>query len=485
MLRSLGRTVFTLMTIILFFSALGLNPISYGQISVETSPQTTLSGDLANNPIAQDILEKIEQTKQWIADLEKRNYEQTQAQKELDEKRAIALERLNQDLIEWENLWANFTSRASFERFVEDKPAPVQGVFWDQFEFKEMKVEAGRAALKEVIANGGTLSQARAAYHKAAETKRIELIEMNAQFNVKHNLAYYKEQLLFNSTGQITLDEYTKSTLGEFYKDYRASPEYLAANPKDHYAYESLETSPDSNCRSGYVVVHRFANNDYACITESTAEMWERHGIGEAVDTNQVIYDEASLTPTIPTNPATKCKERHIVVYHFEAKAYGCVLESVAQSWIADGVAEVHDLTKFILSKDKQKDIRNQVYLINQGIEEIYDNHELAKIKLKKKYDLMYEEADDLANQKEKELLLKFNEEKEMTKEELAKKIMEIRENNESYKEKILTDKTEALENLQLDLHKELQHMATGYAGNPDIKMIWDSHEEKYYAKER
>lgn len=472
------------MTIMVFFPLLSSNLI-YGQSSVETSPQTTLSGDLKNNPIAQDILEKIEQTKQWIADLEKRDYEKTQAQKELEEKRAIALERLNQDLIEWENLWANFTSRAAFERFVDDKPAPIQGVFWDQFEFKEMKVEAGRSALKEVMAKGGTLNQARAAYHKAAETKRIELIEMNAQFNVKHNLAYYKEQLLFNSTGQITLDNYTKSTLGEFYKDYRASPEYLAANPKDHYAYESLETNPDTNCRPGYVVVHRFANNDYACITESTSEMWERHGIGEIVDTTQVIYDEASLTPNTPTNPATQCKERHIVVYHFEAKAYGCVLESVAQTWISDGVAEVHDLTKFILSKDKQKEIRNQVYMINQEIDKIYDDNQLEQIQLKKKYDLMYKDADKIANQKEKELLAKFNEEGDMTKEELAKQIMKVREDNESYKENILEDKSEALENLKLDLHKELQNMATGYDDNPDIKIVWDSHSEEFHASER
>ena len=484
MLRSLGRIVITLMTIMVFFPLLSSNLI-YGQSSVETSPQTTLSGDLKNNPIAQDILEKIEQTKQWIADLEKRDYEKTQAQKELEEKRAIALERLNQDLIEWENLWANFTSRAAFERFVDDKPAPIQGVFWDQFEFKEMKVEAGRSALKEVMAKGGTLNQARAAYHKAAETKRIELIEMNAQFNVKHNLAYYKEQLLFNSTGQITLDNYTKSTLGEFYKDYRASPEYLAANPKDHYAYESLETNPDTNCRPGYVVVHRFANNDYACITESTSEMWERHGIGEIVDTTQVIYDEASLTPNTPTNPATQCKERHIVVYHFEAKAYGCVLESVAQTWISDGVAEVHDLTKFILSKDKQKEIRNQVYMINQEIDKIYDDNQLEQIQLKKKYDLMYKDADKIANQKEKELLAKFNEEGDMTKEELAKQIMKVREDNESYKENILEDKSEALENLKLDLHKELQNMATGYDDNPDIKIVWDSHSEEFHASER
>jgi hypothetical protein len=378
----------------------------FAQSPDDTSNQTTLSGDLANNPIAQDILEKIEQTKQWIADLEKREYERTQAQQELEEKRAIALERLNQDLLEWENLWANYTARAAFERFVDDKPAQVKGVFWDQFEFMEMKVDAGRTALKEVIANGGTLSQARAAYHKAAETKRIELIEMNAQFNVKHNLAYYKEQLLFNSTGQLTRDPYTIATLGEFYKDYRASPEYLDANPNDQYAYESLETSPDTDCRSGYVVVHRLANNDYACITESTAEMWERQGIGEIVDTDAVIYDEASLTPNMPTNPATECKDRHIVVYHFEAEAYGCVLESVAQTWISENKAEIHDLTEFIVSKDKQKDVKNQIFEINQKILDIYDNNILEQIQLKKHYDLMYSEADNSAYNQEKELLL-------------------------------------------------------------------------------
>ena len=457
----------------------------HAQSPVETSNQTTLSGDLANNPLAQDILEKIEQTKQWIADLEKREYEKTKAQQELDEKRAIALERLNEDLLAWENLWANYTSRAAFERFVEDKPPQVQGVFWDQFEFMEMKVEAGRAASKEVIANGGTSSQARAAYHKAAETKRIELIEMNAQFNVKHNLAYYKEQLLFNSTGQITLDPYTKATLGEFYKDYRTSPEYLDANPNDQYAYGSLATSADTNCRSGYVVVHRLTSNDYACITESTAERWERQGIGKVVDMEAVIYDEASLTPDVPTNPATQCKERHIVVYHFEAKAYGCVLESVAQTWIADGVAEIHGLTEFILNKDKQKDTRNQVYLVNQEVKEIYDNNTLEQIQLKKKYDLIYQDADKLVNQEQKDLLLKFNEDDQMSKEELSIKIMEIRYNNVLYKKHILEDKLEALEDLKLEFHKELQVMASGFENNPDIKMVWDSANEKYYATER
>ncbi len=458
---------------------------AYAQTDVDTNGQTTLSGDLLNSPLAQDILEKIEQTKQWIADLEEREYEKTKAQQELDEKRAIALERLNQDLKEWENLWANYTSRAAFERFVEDKPAPVQGVFWDQFEFKEMKVNAGRTALKEVIANGGTLSEARFAYHKAAETKRIELIEMNAQFNVKHNLAYYKEQLLFNSTGQLPLTPYTVSTLGEFYSDYRMSPEYLDANPNDKHAYDSLETSPDTHCRPGYVVVHRITNNDYACITESTAERWERHGIGKVVDTEAVIYDENSLTSTTPTNPGTQCKDRHIVVYHFEAEAYGCVLESVANTWIEEDLAEVHELTQFILDKDEQKEIENQIYEINQEITVIYEDSVIEVIEIKKKYDIMYLDADKLASQEQKELLDKFYSENEMNKDELSTSIMEVREKNESYKEKILEDKAEALEDLKRDLHRKMQQMASEFEDNDAIKLVWNSNAEKYHAEKR
>ncbi len=457
----------------------------YAQEVSGENKQTTLSGDLANNPIAQDILEKIEQTKQWIADLEEREYEKTKAQKELEEKRAVALERLNQDLIEWENLWANYTSKAAFERFVEDKPDQVKGVFWDQFEFKEMKVNAGREALKQVIANGGTLKEARFAYHQAAETKRIELIEMNAQFNVKHNLAYYKEQLLFNSTGQLTLNPYTTHTLGEFYKDYRTNPDYLVANPNDKHAYESLETNPDTNCREGYVIVHRINSNDYACITESTAEMWERHGIGKVVDTEAIIYDENSLTPNIPTSPGSQCKDRHIVVYHFEARAYGCVLQSVADTWILEGKAEVHGLTEYILEKDNQKVIDNNVFEINQEINDMYDQLVIDQSNLKKEYDQKYKDVDSQARAEEKEILDNYYSKDDKDKKLLSLKIAENRKNYEIEKENILEEKFDAVEDLETDLHKELQRMANKFDDNPEIKIVWDSQDSKFYAQKR
>ena len=96
--------VSSLMIILVFTVALSITfQTGYGQTSnndITTNDQVTLSEDLVNNPLAQDILKKIEQTKKWIAELEERNYEQLEKQRELEEKRQQSLEKLNQDLKE-------------------------------------------------------------------------------------------------------------------------------------------------------------------------------------------------------------------------------------------------------------------------------------------------------------------------------------------------------------------------------------------------
>jgi len=70
----------------LFFA---INPVFAD--SVDTSKQITLSKDLQNNPVAQDILKKIEKSKRWIAQIEQRNFEESERQKELEQKRAAVL----------------------------------------------------------------------------------------------------------------------------------------------------------------------------------------------------------------------------------------------------------------------------------------------------------------------------------------------------------------------------------------------------------
>lgn len=471
--------------IVFFVSAilfLSINPV-FGQSSdVNTSEQTTLSEDLANNPVAQDILKKIEQTKKWIAELEQRNYEKLEAQKELEAKRAQALEILNQDLKEWEELWEYYSPRNSFGRFVETIPSPaVQGVFWDQFEFKEMKVNAGREALKKVVANGGSLSEARQAYLKAAETKRIELIEANSIFNVKHNLAYYNQQILFNKEGQFIETQITGEQLRKYYEDYRTNPAYLEANPNDAVAWDALgKTNPNTECREGHVVVHRFHASDYVCVTTSTAEMWIRHGMGEI--TGNAINTQSS---DYSVTPLTKCNDGYTVIFTTGTGKYSCVLEDTANEWVEQGIAEFHDSQSYILEQINDKETALKIQTINQQIQEFENELDARKLELKKTYDIKYADALIQSKEDEKKAIKDYNERSGMTKEELSRKIIYIRKQYESQQDDILQEKIESLKNLE-DSHKlKVKDFASSYDFEQYIKIVWNSAKSGYEAISR
>lgn len=467
-------TVFFALSI-LFFSG---NTV-FAQTDVNTSEQTTLSKDLENDPIAQDILKKIEQTKKWIAELEQRNYERMQVQEELEAKRAEALEKLNEDLIAWEKLWEEYSPKNSFGRFVEKIPSPaVQGVFWDQFEFHEMKVNAGREALKKVIANGGSLTEARAAYHKAAETKRIEIIEANSIFNVKHNLAYYNQQILFNKEGQFIDSPITGEQLRKYYEDYRTNPAYLAANPKDVASWEYFgKTNPNTECRQGYIVVHRFHSNDYVCVTTETAEMWIQHGMGE-ITANATSTKSVDYTVT----PLSKCNDGHKVVMVKSTGKYSCVFESTADGWIEDGIAEFHDAESYISEQIKGKDASLKILEINNQIKEYEKEFNEKELELKKTYDVRYDEVTTKAKEAEKKAIKDYNERTGMTEEELSRKILSIRKQSESEKEDILKEKLDILKNLEESHMEKMKEFAATFEFDQHIKVVWNSANSSYEA---
>ena len=462
---------------IIYACFFGLMMISVNYSFADDSEQVTLSGDLANNPVAQDILKKIEQTKKWIKELEEKNYEALEAKKELETKRAQALEKLNQDLNEWEALWEYYSPKNSFSRFVDTVKEPhVKEVFWDQFEFHQIKVDAGRDALKKVLANGGSLKEARQAYLKAAETKRIELIEANSIFNVNHNLAYYNQQIMFNKEGQFIETPITGEQLRKYYEDYRTNPAYLQANPDDVISWEDLgKTTPDTECRKGSVVVYRFHANDYVCVSMSTAEMWIRHGMGE-INGNSTASNVDSVTPL------TKCDEGLTVVYALESGKYSCVLQETADSWIVRGIAESHDPQSYIVDKIQDKDVSAIIQEINQKLEEFDDNLALKQAELKDVYDKKYSEALKQSKKDEKSAIKDQSERPSMTIEELSTKIMQIRKKYDSTQENILQEKIAALKILD-DVHKEnVKKFADTYEFDPYIKIVWNSELSKYDA---
>jgi ASC-1-like (ASCH) protein len=445
---------------------------------VATSEQTTLSKDLTNNPVAQDILKKIEQTKKWIKELEDRKYEELQAKVELEAKRTQALEKLNQDLKEWESLWEYYSPRNSFSRFVDTvQDTPVKDVFWDQFEFHQMKVDAGRQALKTVIANGGSLSEARQAYHIAAETKRIELIEANSIFNVNHNLAYYNQQILFNKEGQFIETPITGEQLRKYYEDYRTNPAYLKANPNDVVSWEDLgKTTPDTECRKGSVVVYRYHANDYVCVSMFTAEMWIRHGMGEITGSSTSQSKENSVTPL------TKCDEGFTVVYALESGKYSCVLQETAESWITQGIAEQHDPQSYILDKIQDKDVSVTIIEVNQKIQGFYDELALKQAELKEQFDKKYDDALLQSKLDEKRAIKDQSERVNMSKEELSNKIIQIRKHYDSTKDNTMQEKIDALKSLDKTYDENLKKFAQTYDLDPYVKIVWNSDYSKYEA---
>lgn len=462
---------------IVYACLFGLMMISVNYSFADDSEQITLSGDLANNSVAQNILKKIEQTKKWIKELEEKNYEALEAKKELEAKRAQALEKLNQDLNEWEALWEYYSPKNSFSRFVDKVKEPqVKEVFWDQFEFHQIKVDAGHDALKKVLANGGSLKEARQAYLKAAETKRIELIEANSIFNVNHNLAYYNQQIMFNKEGQFIETPITGEQLRKYYEDYRTNPAYLQANPDDTISWEDLgKTTPDTECRKGSVVVYRFHANDYVCVSMSTAEMWIRHGMGE-ITGNSTASNVDSVTPL------TKCDEGLTVVYALESGKYSCVLQETADSWITQGIAESHDPQSYILDKIQDKDVSAIIQEINQKLEEFDDDLALKQAELKDAYDKKYSDVLKQSKNDEKSAIKEQSERTGMTIEELSTKIMQIRKKYDSTQENILQEKIAALKILD-DVHKEnVKKFADTYEFDPYVKIAWNSDLSKYDA---
>jgi ASC-1-like (ASCH) protein len=467
------------LTVLLLGATLMIQTV-YAQTDNDVDPgeQTTLSKDLANNPVAQDILKKIEQTKKWIKELEDRKYEELQAKVELEAKRTQALEKLNQDLEEWESLWEYYSPRNSFSRFVDTvQDTPVKDVFWDQFEFHQMKVDAGRQALKTVIANGGSLSEARQAYHIAAETKRIELIEANSIFNVNHNLAYYNQQILFNKEGQFIETPITGEQLRKYYEDYRTNPAYLKANPNDVVSWEDLgKTTPDTECRKGSVVVYRYHANDYVCVSMFTAEMWIRHGMGEITGSSTSQSKENSVTPL------TKCDEGFTVVYALESGKYSCVLQETAESWITQGIAEQHDPQSYILDKIQDKDVSVTIIEVNQKIQGFYDELALKQAELKEQFDKKYDDALLQSKLDEKRAIKDQSERVNMSKEELSNKIIQIRKHYDSTKDNTMQEKIDALKSLDKTYNENLKKFAQTYDLDPYVKIVWNSDYSKYEA---
>jgi hypothetical protein len=198
-------------TVILVFT-LGVNQenLAYATTQNQFETHTITGQSLNNDPMIAKILSEIEYSKKQVALLQKNQHDAALNDRLIAEQRIIT-KKLQEQALQAMQIEANKTSpHTAFNSFV----STVQNnntklVFLDEFDFTLKKIDAGHIAMKKILNNGGTYEDAVQEFSKYAAIKRVQMIEINKNLNIKHGLADANIQINFNSNGKLP-DDYVK-----------------------------------------------------------------------------------------------------------------------------------------------------------------------------------------------------------------------------------------------------------------------------------
>ena len=213
--RQIIRSLIAISSVALFVTAFnGTQQFAEAQIQTDNQTQfqsQSITGDaLKNNPMAQKILQEIEYSKKQIAQLQKNQKDAEENKKLIDQQRLIAtqLEKQAQQLMDLNNL--PHTPTVAFRSFVSTvNNTKIQNVFWGEFNFTSHRIDAGHAAMKKVLDNGGTWEEAMKEFTKYAAIRHSELVQVNSNLNIQYGLADSNIQKNFNEKGMLP-DDYIK-----------------------------------------------------------------------------------------------------------------------------------------------------------------------------------------------------------------------------------------------------------------------------------
>jgi len=195
-------------TFLIPFLALLILPFSVSNVFAEEELANydfrVIAGDeLVNNPLAAQILKNIELAKQRVAEQQERQRQIQEHQIFVEKQRQIAKQLLQEDLDRMFKKYEPYTPRNSYTTFLTKIDSGVHDIYWGQFNYQQQKVEAGRAAMQAILANGGGMQEARQAYFDAAATTRAEIIQVNEDLNIKYGFAVQTIQDNFDANGKL------------------------------------------------------------------------------------------------------------------------------------------------------------------------------------------------------------------------------------------------------------------------------------------
>jgi len=179
--------------------------ISLSQSYGETNNDFTKSegNDIANNPLAKNILKNIEIARNQFANIVQKEKEKNDYQNFIDMQRKAAQASLEEELSRMNTTYEEFTPRNAFAKYVSGVSVVNQGIYWDQFEYLNSKITLANDARNTVIENGGTYTDAMKEYSKYAQMPKIEMQNVIKDLNVKHGFTDSQTQAYFDANGKL------------------------------------------------------------------------------------------------------------------------------------------------------------------------------------------------------------------------------------------------------------------------------------------
>ena len=193
-------------------------PIGNSYADTNTQDFTTLKGkNLENNPLADMILKNIEIANKRLQQAQDAEKERAEYQQFIDEQRRIAQAELEKDLASMNKKYEDFTPRNAFASFVSGFNSTHHGIYWDQFDYLDAKVQQANNAKNEVLSKGGSYSDAMKQYVKYASMTRTEMIKTVSELNIKHGFTDTELESHFDKNGKLPRyenDDYTPKCFG-------------------------------------------------------------------------------------------------------------------------------------------------------------------------------------------------------------------------------------------------------------------------------
>jgi hypothetical protein len=170
------------------------------------SYELKVSEQLKNNPLALKIIAEMEAQKSKYKQLSKETIPKsipTLEQIEIEKNRKISEEMLQEDLKSMEKKYIDFTPKNAFAKFVSKLNETYHGIYWDQFDYLNAKVQLAIAAKNVVLEKGGSYYEAQREYYKYASMPRLEMISYIQELNIKYGFANEEIQSNFDPNGKL------------------------------------------------------------------------------------------------------------------------------------------------------------------------------------------------------------------------------------------------------------------------------------------